>query len=137
MTFTWKPITLGPPKVHGPDSRWPGLLRVTAELSSQPGREWCDFFARPAGVSMPVSMHPPEINGSQVVMRPPDGEEAKYLDHARERVASANARFEAEVLPRIRADEERRAAEAADQERRIREAQERLNAEGPGETPRP
>src|SRR6266404_7135026 len=120
----WQAITRGQPEVDGVDADYPGLLNVRVPLSAYPPDEWQDFFLRPVGVGLSMSMHSPDLRGDEVVLRPPDSEVERYVKHVDERIVAANARYEAEVLPKRRAALQRADAAAAQEEERLRAARE-------------
>jgi hypothetical protein len=113
--------------VSGIDPAYSGLLHVDMSLSRTPEPEWRQFFEHPTGVSISVSMHPPTVAGSKVLMRPPDDQVAKYVSQVDDRIAAANRQYEQVVLPHL--EREARAADAANAEanRRIEEARKRLD----------
>lgn len=109
--------------MHGVDREFPGLLSVSVKLSAAPPRPWIDHFMFSTTV---LSMHPPRLSFDTVWLRPPDAEVERYMANLDERIAAANRQFEANDLPRIRAEETRKQQQQDETQRRIREAQERL-----------
>jgi hypothetical protein len=121
-------IQLGKPKVLGIDSEASGLINVEIELEPQPDGNWLNVFRDgPPGPMWPMSMHPPRLQGSKVILRPPDNEVEMYLNALGERVEATNAYYEREIAPRLRQQEERRKADEAERQRRIEEAQKLLD----------
>lgn len=119
----WTPITRGDPEVHGVDREFPGLLSISVKLSAVPPRPWIDHFIFATTV---LSMHPPRLSSDTVWLRPPDAEVEQYMANLDQRIAAANQQFEANDLPRIRAEEARKQQQQDENQRRVREAQERL-----------
>jgi hypothetical protein len=118
----WKPIGRGRPQVLGVHPQYRGLLEIEIELDSMPSAEWVQAFNHPAGVSMSMSMHPPRLSGSTIYIRPPDQELASYIEHIDERIAAANATYEARVLPQERAAALREKQVKEEETRRVEEA---------------
>ena len=121
----WEPIERGRPEVDGVDPDYEGLLRVRIDLSRRPSREWAEFFLNPVGVGISLSMHPPELSGSSISIRPPDTELETYVAHVDERIEAANERYEQEVLPTLRRAAETRAGEEEERTRRLEDAKKR------------
>lgn len=69
-------------------------------LSETPPPEWAQAFAHPSNVPISLSMHPPELSGSTVRIRPPDEEFGPYVDHVEMRIIAANNYYEEHVLRR-------------------------------------
>lgn len=129
----WKPIAAGDPDVQRVHPRASGLIEIYIPLSEEPPCEWIEFFEHPSGISIPLSMHPPHIEGDQVYIRPPDHQEADYVQHVQERIKAANAWYEKEVLPRKLARERTADAEA----QRLEDARRRIHASGAKRTEPP
>jgi hypothetical protein len=115
----WLPIKRKSVKVEGVDPEAPGLLDVYIELSETPPPEWEDYFRNPVGVEVSMSMHPPRLEGGDVHIRPPDKELKAYVAHVDQRIKAANERYEREVLPKFRAQNDQRSSE----QKRIDDAQ--------------
>jgi len=122
----WTPINRDEPRVEGVDPDAPGLLDVRIRLDAHPPDEWMEFFLRPVGVGISVSMHPPKLFGDEIRLRPPDNEVEKYVLHVDERIAAANKRFQSEVLPRRRREQDAAQRARQEQEQRLAEARQRL-----------
>ena len=115
-------VRSGPPRVRGVNSQYPGLLDVEIDLTRTPPPEWTQGFIHPSGVGISLSMHPPEISGSRVQIRPPDGELEKYVAHVDERIEAANTYFEQRVLPALNAAEAQAQQRKATEQSRIADA---------------
>jgi hypothetical protein len=121
----WEPIRRIGVTVLGVDHLASGMLEVRIDLDPVPDDDWNGLFDRPT-VSMPLSMHPPQLREpGTVYIRPPDEELKKYVEHVDERIASANRRYETEVIPRRLSADERERAEAEALTARLAEAQRR------------
>lgn len=121
---TWQPVTRGRPEVQGAHPEYPGLLRVRIPLEGSVTEEWSYYFLRPVGVGISLSMHPPELCGRTIRIRPPDDELECYVRHVDERIGAANERYESEVLPRLQEAVERRKEVERQTARRLRAARE-------------
>lgn len=126
MAKEWTPIRRGEPRVLGVDREYSGLLNIDIPLEPTPPEGWADIFRSPPGVGISVSMHPPEINGRTISIKPPDDEVKKYITHIDERIAAVNQFYEAQVLPELRRRAERQAEGEAERKRRIEEAQRQI-----------
>lgn len=109
--MAWQPVTRGRPEVRGVHPQYPGLLRVRVPLEGPVTEEWSYYFLSPVGVGISLGMHPPELSGRTIRIRPPDDELGDYLRHVDERIEAANERYEADVLRR-RQDAAKRRKEA-------------------------
>jgi hypothetical protein len=119
----WKPVVRGKPEVL-PHPRDAALFQVVVQLSDMPPREWADLFAYPTGR---VSLHEGlRLTGATITIAAEEGREAEAVKAIDERLALANTQYAREVLPGIRAQEERQDGEAAEQQRRMEEARDRL-----------
>jgi hypothetical protein len=107
--MSWEPIRRGKPEVQGVHSEYSGLLRVRIPLEGSVTEEWSHHFLHPTGVGISLSMHPPELSGRSVRIQPPDDELKQYVRHVDERIRAANERYEAQVLPRLEAEANKRA----------------------------
>lgn len=122
----WQPIARTNIEVQGVNGQYPGLLDVEISLSETPPDEWQHFFNNPVGVSLSLSMRPPQLGYNSIHISPSDGEIEKYVKHVDARIASANKRYETEVIPALRAREQRQQAEQSDEERRLKAAKDKL-----------
>lgn len=124
-TTKWVPITRSKPDPKGVDPKYSGLLNVEIELSTNPPNEWAQSFLNPVNVPISMSMHPPRLQGSTIIIRPPDNELEAYVRHVDVRIAHANQRYEQEFLPAIDAARERDQRAHDEEERRLAEARKR------------
>ena len=115
-------VRSGKPRVKGINSQYSGLLDVEVDLKPTPSREWADFFSQPFAVPTKLSMHPPQLSGSTVLLMPPDGELDAYVANVDARIAAANDFFEAQVLPHLQAAEARAQEDKASEQTRVAEA---------------
>ncbi len=118
----WEPIRRGKPDVRGVNPLYEGLLDVDIPLDRVPPPEWARAFQNPTGVGIPVSMHPPELQGASVHIRPPDDELGKYVAHVDERIGHANESYERDALPQLKAAGQRVIADQEEERRRLEEA---------------
>ena len=121
----WKPIQREKPEVDRVDPDYEGLLRVRIDLNRQPPSEWARYFLNPIGVGISLSMHPPELFGSTISIRPPDNELAAYVAHVDERIEAANERYKREVVPALRKAAEEEAREEEGRGKRLEDARKR------------
>ncbi|WP_043412159.1 hypothetical protein, partial [Archangium violaceum] len=110
--MSWTPIKRGEVEVVGPHPEHRGLLEVKVPLSAEPPSDWVFAFQNAFGVVTKANMLPPMLDGRDVWLTPRDGELAFYVSHLDERIASANAWYEQNVLPKINARAAREKAEA-------------------------
>lgn len=116
--------------VLGVDPDAKGLLKAEIELNNTPPEKWKANFNKsiPSGdISISISMHPPKVRGNKVMIRFPDDELEKYLDHVEERIDAVNEHFENKVLPRIKAKQKKEEEEREKKEKRINKAQKRAD----------
>lgn len=120
-------IKPGKPRVLGVDQQYPGLLNVEIPLEPKPDTHWSEIFMRgPSDVPFSVSMHPPRLVGSKVIIRPPDDEVQRYVEYIAARVAGTNKNYAEQVEPKLRAQRE-----AAEREKGRSAATYRGSAEAP------
>lgn len=115
-------------EVEDIDPQAPDRLQVRVDLNRVPEPEWTEFFAEPAGLSVPASMHAPRVVDDTIRLRPPDDEVEQYIAHVDERVTAANEYYATRVLPRRRAEADQRDREAAERQRRLEDARRRIEA---------
>jgi len=115
----------GTPRVMGVNSKYSGLIDVEVDLKPTPPREWANFFSQPFAVPTKLSMHPPKLSGSIVMLMPPDNELDAYVANVDARIEAANDYFEAHVLPNLEAAEASAQRDKASAQTRVAEAQRR------------
>jgi hypothetical protein len=117
---TWtRIIRSGPPKRLKVDEKYRGLLNVELALNATPPPEWAYAFANPSDVPISLSMHPPELSGSTVRIRPPDEQFGSYVDHVEMRIIAANKWYEEHVLPQRLVGEERQQSDRDEEKERL------------------
>ena len=121
----WVPITRGKPDPIGVDEKYRGLLDVEIELSATPPPEWAESFLHPVKVPISMSMHPPRLEGSTVIIKSPDNDLAAYVQHVDVRIAHANQGYEHKFLPAIDAARERDQRGHDEEQRRLAAARKR------------
>ncbi len=123
-------IKPGKPKVLGVDANYKGLLNVEIPLDPHPDANWAAIFSRgPSGVSYSLSMHPPQLVGGKIVIRPPDGDVEKYVEVVKARIDGTNREYAEQVEPVLKARQEAADREKAERQRRIEQAQKRLDGD--------
>jgi hypothetical protein len=101
------------------------LLQLRARLNRTPPPEWQDRFKYPAGHSA-LGYDAPTLDGNTVTIAVTDGEEKRGIALIDERIAGANREYERDVLPALRAQEEREKRRTEQETLRLEEAQKRL-----------
>ena len=99
----WVPITRRTPKVVGVNRKYAALLDVEMDLSQSPPDGWAGAFMQPSGIPITMGMHPPRLEGSTIILTPPDDQVEACVAHVDARIAHANERYERFVLPPGRA----------------------------------
>jgi len=74
-------------------------------LRTTPPPEWAQSFNNPSDVPISMSMHPPELAGSTIRIRYPDGQLAAYVANVDARIHAANLYFEQSIHPALNAAE--------------------------------
>lgn len=106
-------VTTGEPEVGSPNADRGTVLVTVPILGEQPEGWYAIFVEMPPGVSFTLNM--PEMqfgNGKTVMFNCPPDQVQQVVTHIRERVEGANRYWNAQVLPQLRAKQER-----ADQKR--------------------
>jgi hypothetical protein len=98
-------VRSGSPRVRGVDAQYPGLMKADMDLNISPPAEWAQAFSNPSDVPISMSMHPPELSGSTIRIRYPDGQLAAYVANVDARCEAANVYFERHILPGLNAAE--------------------------------
>lgn len=105
-TQAWTRIVRsGGPRVRGVNDQYPGLINAEIDLNISPPREWVQAFNNPSDVPISMSMHPPELSGSTIRIRYPDGQLPAYVANVDARCEAANLYFERHILPALNAAE--------------------------------
>lgn len=115
------------PRVRGVDPQYSGLIDADIDLSTTPPAEWAQAFNNPPDVPISMNMHPPELAGSTIRIRYPDGQLAAYVANVDARIEAANLYFEQRVLPALIAAEAQAQSDRETAQARI--ARERREAE--------
>jgi hypothetical protein len=118
-------VRSGKPRVKGINSRYSGLIDVEIDLTPTPPREWAQFFEQPFAVPTSLSMHPPKLSGSTVMLMLPDNELDAYVANVDVRIEAANDYFEAHVLPNLEAAEASAQRDKSSAQARVADAQRR------------
>jgi len=121
----WVPIKRGKPTPKSINEKYRGLIDVELALDRQPPAEWAQAFLNPVNVPISISMHPPKLVGSTVVIQPPDNELDAYVKHVDVRIDHANQRYEHEFLPEIEAARERDQRQHDEDQQRLDDARKR------------
>ncbi len=120
--MTWERIRRGKLEIFGVYAADAARLDVRISLDSVPPPEWSTFFISPTRLRVEPTMKAPGIDGQFIWIRPQDAELDAYVDHVDKRIATANDRYEQEVLPRLRIQQPRDLDAAARQFRRLEQA---------------
>jgi len=121
-------VRSGHPRVKGVNSQYRGLINAEMDLSINPPSEWVPAFNNPPDVPISMSMHPPELTGSTIRIRYPDGQLAAYVTNVDARIEAANLYFEQRILPTlVAAEAQSRNDRETAQERIAREQREAEN----------